>query len=138
MAYITRIDEMGGMLPAIENGYVQREIQEAAYRYQQDVDARKEIVVGVNKFVVDESSSIDKLKLDPAIEAAQRARLADLRSRRDNGKVAELRGQLATAAQTDENLMPLFVTCVENDVTLGEINNTLRDVWGEYRPGFEM
>jgi len=138
MAYITRIDEMGGMLPAIENGYVQREIQEAAYRYQQDVDAQKEIVVGVNKFMVDEESSIDKLKLDPAIEAAQRARLADLRSRRDNSKVAELRGQLATTAQTDENLMPLFVTCVENDVTLGEINNTLRDVWGEYRPGFEM
>ncbi len=137
-AYITRIDEMGGMLPAIENGYVQREIQEAAYRYQQDVDAGKEIVVGVNKFVVDEESSIDKLKLDPAIEAAQRARLADLRERRDNGKVAELRGQLATAAQSDENLMPLFITCVESDVTLGEINNTLRDVWGEYRPGFEM
>ncbi len=137
-AYITRIDEMGGMLPAIENGYVQREIQEAAYRYQQDVDAGKEIVVGVNKFVVDEESSIDKLKLDPAIEAAQRARLADLRARRDNGKVAELRGQLATAAQSDENLMPLFITCVESDMTLGEINNTLRDVWGEYRPGFEM
>ncbi len=137
-AYIAQIDEMGGMLPAIENGYVQREIQEAAYRYQQDVDAQKEIVVGVNKFVVDENSSIDKLKLDPAIEAAQRARLARLRSRRDNGKVAELRGQLVAAAQTDENLMPLFIDCVENDITLGEINNTLRDVWGEYRPGFEM
>ncbi len=137
-AYIAQIDKMGGMLPAIESGYVQREIQEAAYRYQQDVDAQKEIVVGVNKFVVDENSSIDKLKLDPAIEAAQRARLARLRGRRDNGKVAELRGQLAAAAQTDENLMPLFINCVENDLTLGEINNTLRDVWGEYRPGFDI
>ena len=76
------------------------------------------------------------MKLDPAIEEAQRAQLAALRQRRDNNKVAELRAQLAAAAQTHENLLPLFITCVENDMTLGEICHTLRDVWGEYQPTF--
>jgi len=76
--------------------------------------------------------------VDPAVEAAQRQRLAALRARRDNEKVAALRGQLAQAAQTDENLLPLFIACVEHDVTLGEICHTLRDVWGEYQPSFEL
>jgi methylmalonyl-CoA mutase, N-terminal domain len=78
------------------------------------------------------------MKLDPAIEASQRARLAALRARRDNDKVAELRGQLAATAVTSENLMPLLITCVENDVTLGEICQTLRGVWGEYKPSFDF
>jgi methylmalonyl-CoA mutase N-terminal domain/subunit len=73
------------------------------------------------------------MKLDPAVEASQRQHLATLRAERDNGLVAELRGQLATAAQSNENLMPLFITSVENNVTLGEICHTLRDVWGEYQ-----
>ncbi len=133
-AYIQTIDEMGGALPAIEQGYIQEEIHEAAYTYQRDLEAEKEIVVGVNKFEVDEENSIDKLQLDPTIEASQRERLKALRERRDNGKVAELRGHLETAASSDENLMPLFITCLENDVTLGEICHTLRNVWGEYRP----
>ncbi|MCB9421476.1 MAG: methylmalonyl-CoA mutase family protein [Ardenticatenaceae bacterium] len=136
--YLDAISEMGGMLTAIESGYVQQEIQEAAYRFQQDLDAQREIVVGVNQFTQTEELRIDTLKLDPAIEAAQRQRLAELRARRDNGRVAQLRSQLATAAQSDENLMPLFITCVENDMTLGEICHTLREVWGEYKPGFEM
>jgi methylmalonyl-CoA mutase N-terminal domain/subunit len=136
--YLDAISEMGGMLSAIETGYVQQEIQEAAYRFQQDLDAQQEIVVGVNQFTQVEELSIDTLKLDPAIEASQHQRLAKLRERRDNGRVAQLRTQLATAAQSDENLMPLFITCVENDMTLGEICHTLRDVWGEYKPGFEM
>ena len=79
---------------------------------------------------------IDLLQLDPAIEQNQRDRLAALRERRNNEKVVALREQLATAAQGDENLMPLLVTCVENDVTLGEICHTLRGVWGEYRPRY--
>jgi methylmalonyl-CoA mutase N-terminal domain/subunit len=136
--YLDAISEMGGMLAAIESGYVQQEIQEAAYRFQKDLDEQREIVVGVNRFTQVEELRIDTLKLDPAIEAAQQRHLAELRGRRDNGRVAQLRAQLATAAQSDENLMPLFITCVENDVTLGEICRTLRDVWGEYRPGFEM
>ncbi len=138
-AYIENIDQMGGVLTAIESGYIQREIQESAYRFQRDLEAKKEIVVGVNRFTKDdETLAMDMMKLDPAIEASQCERLAALRARRDNDKVAELRGQLATAATQDENLMPLFVTCVENDLTLGEICHTLRDVWGEYKPSFDL
>ncbi len=132
--YIQNIDDMGGALTAIEQGYVQGEIHEAAYQYQRALENNAEIVVGVNQFTVAEETPIDRMKLDPAIEAAQCERLKALRERRDNAKVAELRGQIATAAQTDENLMPLFIEALENDATLGEICHTLRDVWGEYRP----
>jgi methylmalonyl-CoA mutase, N-terminal domain len=137
--YLQAIDEMGGMLTAVETGYVQREIQEAAYRFQKALDAKEEVVVGVNRFVeAEEKQATQLMKVDPAIEATQAQRLAGLRARRDNERVNELRGQLATAAESDENLMPLFITCVENDVTLGEICRTLRDVWGEYQPGGEI
>lgn len=132
--YIQTIDDMGGALNAIEQGYIQQEIHEAAYRFQRDLESKKEIVVGVNKFTVEGETPIDRMKLDPAIESNQRARLQELRERRDNNKVVELRSHLATAAQSDENLMPLFIACLENDVTLGEICHSLRDVWGEYRP----
>jgi methylmalonyl-CoA mutase N-terminal domain/subunit len=138
-AYIETIDQMGGMLAAIEAGYVQREIQEAAYLYQRALEEGEEIVVGVNRFSqVEEAVGIEMMKLDPAIEAAQWERLAALRAGRDNCRVAELRGQLAAAAQGSENLMPLFITCVENDVTLGEICHTLREIWGEYQPSFAL
>lgn len=134
--YLAVIEGMGGALTAVETGYMQNEIQEAAYRYQRGLEDGEEVVVGVNRFVQDEAVKIDLMKLDPAIEEAQRARLAALRQRRDNAKVAELRAQLAAAAQTRENLLPLFITCVENDMTLGEICHTLRGVWGEYQPAF--
>lgn len=136
--YIDQIDQMGGMLAAIEAGYVQGEIQDAAYQFQQELEQKKKIVVGVNRFTQEEDLRIDTLKLDPAIEASQRERLAALRAKRDNSKVAELRGQLAAAAAADDNLMPLFINCVEQDVTLGEICHTLRDVWGEYKPSFDL
>ncbi len=136
-AYIDTIDDMGGMLPAIENGYVQREIQEAAYRFQRDLEEDKTVVVGVNRFLQGgDNMHMEMMKLDPAQEEEQCRRLAELRDRRDNEKVNQLRDRLASAAKTDENLMPHFITCVENDVTLGEICHTLRDIWGEYRPGF--
>jgi methylmalonyl-CoA mutase N-terminal domain/subunit len=138
-AYIHTIDQMGGMLSAIEAGYVQREIQEAAYQYQQALDSQAAIVVGVNKFTQsNEQLTIGMMKIDPAIEAAQQAHLAQLRVQRDNAKVAELRGTLAQAARGTENLLPLFVHCVESDVTLGEICQTLRDEWGEYQPNFDL
>jgi len=137
--YINTIDEMGGMLPAIENGYVQREIQEAAYHFQRDLEESNTIVVGVNRFTQgNEGVHMEMMKLDPAQEAEQCRRLAELRAHRDNHKVGELKSQLETAASAQENLMPLFITCVENDVTLGEICHTLRDVWGEYRPGYQI
>jgi methylmalonyl-CoA mutase N-terminal domain/subunit len=133
-AYIERIDAMGGALAAIESGYVGAEIQDAAYQYQRAVENGEQIIVGVNKFSVDEESIPDILRVDPAIEVAARERLAALRANRDNAKVAELRGRLDTAARGRENLLPLFVECVENDVTLGEICHTMRAVFGEYRP----
>ena len=132
--YINAIDEMGGAIAAVEDGYIQEEIHEAAYRFQRGLENETETVVGVNRFTTDEPINIATLKLDPAIEEGQRAHLAALRAKRDNDKVAELRGQIEAAAHSDQNLMPLFVTAVENDVTLGEICHTLRDVWGEYRP----
>lgn len=138
-AYLDAIQEMGGVLAAIESGYIQREIQEAAYQFQKELEAGQQTVVGVNRFVQkDEALSMEMMKVDPDVEAAQRQRLAALRARRDNEKVSALRSQLAQAAQTAENLMPLFITCVENDVTLGEICHTLRDVWGEYQPSFDL
>ena len=137
-AYIQTIDEMGGMLAAIENGYVQREIQEAAYQAQRDLETEQSITVGVNRFIAEEELHIPTMKLDPAIEADQRRRLFELRARRDNQKVAELRANLETAAASDENLMPIFIQCVENDVTLGEICHSLRQIWGEYRPGYDL
>ena len=130
--YIERIDEMGGALAAIERGYIQGEIQEAAYAFQQAMERGDETVVGVNAFQVDEKVDLERLSVDPAIEQSQRRRLAELRARRDAGKAAELKGRLESAARSTENLMPLFIECVEHDLTLGEICNVLRGVWGEY------
>ena len=132
--YIQKIDDLGGALPAIECGYIQTEIANAAYAYQRAVDKREQVVVGVNAFQVQEEQHLERLKVDPAIEEQQRRKLADLRARRDNGKVAELRARLESAARGDESLMPLFVECVESRVTLGEISSTLRGVFGEYKP----
>jgi methylmalonyl-CoA mutase N-terminal domain/subunit len=132
--YISKIDELGGALAAIQQGYIQAEIQDAAYWYQRSVEKGEEIVVGVNAFQVDETVELDQLKVDPAIEQAQCARLADLRSKRDTSRVSELLTQLENAARGEDNLVPLFVECVENNLTLGEICGVLRRVWGEYQP----
>jgi methylmalonyl-CoA mutase N-terminal domain/subunit len=132
--YIRQIDDLGGALAAIEQGYVQGQIQEAAYRYQRAVEKEEEIVVGVNAYQVDEELELERLEVDPAIEQAQRKRLAALREGRNADRVAELLGRLASAAKGSDNLMPLFIECVENQITLGEICGVLRDVWGEYQP----
>jgi methylmalonyl-CoA mutase N-terminal domain/subunit len=130
--YITKIDDMGGALSAIERGYMQNEIQEAAYAAQKAIERGEQVVVGVNQFQADEQVTLERLQVDPAIEAASRQRLADLRAKRDAAKAAELLGRVEAAARGTQNLMPLFIECVEGDVTLGEICNTLRGVWGEY------
>ncbi|MBN2550755.1 MAG: methylmalonyl-CoA mutase, partial [Anaerolineales bacterium] len=132
--YIQKIDDMGGALQAIERGYVQDEIQNAAYGFQQAVERGEQIVVGLNAFQVDEQIELERLKVDPSIEQNQRARLVNLRARRDAARVSELLTRLETAARGSENLMPLFVECVENDITLGELCGVLRGLWGEYQP----
>ncbi len=131
---IRKIDDMGGALAAIDNGFVQSEIQESAYRFQKAIENGSEIIVGVNNFQTDEKVEIERLKVDPAIEAQQVAHLADLRASRDENKVKELMAQIDTYARSEENLMPLFITCVEHELTLGEICGVLRKVWGEYQP----
>jgi methylmalonyl-CoA mutase N-terminal domain/subunit len=133
-AYIQKIDDMGGALAAIEQGYIQDEIQNAAYGFQQAVERGQEIVVGVNAFQVDERLDLERLKVDPAIEQGQRLRLAELRASRDTSRASELLAQLETVARGSENLMPLFIECVENSLTLGEICGVLRGLWGEYEP----
>ena len=130
--YIAKIDGMGGALAAIERGYMQNEIQNAAYSTQQAIEKKEEIVVGMNAFEVKEARSLERLVVDPAIEAAQRQKLRELRQGRKQENVTELLARLESAAQGAQGLMPLFIECVENDVTLGEICNTLRKVWGEY------
>ena len=113
---------------------MQNEISDSAYRAQMAVEKKEQVVVGVNAFQVEEKIELERLKLDPAIEANQCAQLADLRRRRDQAKANELMGTLSTAARQKENLLPLLVTCVEKDLTLGEICGVLRKVWGEYQP----
>ena len=133
--YIEKIDEMGGALAAIEEGYTQYEIADAAYRYQQAVERGEQITVGVNKFATDrESIELERLAVEPTIEARQRERLVALRAGRNNERVSALLTRIELAAREDENLMPIFVEAVENGVTLGEICGVLREVWGEYRP----
>lgn len=133
-AYIDQIDKMGGALSAIENGYVQREIQNSAYTYQKGIEGHHHVLVGVNDFEIEESIDIEALKIDPSIEKGQVERLKTFKENRDQAKVQELLVKLEQQARTDENLMPLMVTCVENEITLGEICNVLRGVWGEYQP----
>ncbi len=132
--YIQKIDDMGGALKAIDQGYIQAEIQEAAYQAQMAIERGEQLVVGVNAFQSEEKITLERLKVDPAIEQTQREHLQVLRNRRDSHKVNELLGQLEVAAEGNTNLMPLFITCVENDITLGEICSVLRHVFGEYHP----
>lgn len=133
MEYINKIDAMGGALAAIEKGYLQNEIQDSAYKYQKAVESKEQIVVGVNSFETKEEKQLERLSVDPKIEHDQRERLAKLRASRNNGKVSELLTQVETAANGTENLLPLLVTCMENEITLGEVCNVLRRVWGEYQ-----
>jgi methylmalonyl-CoA mutase N-terminal domain/subunit len=130
--YISKIDEMGGALQAIEKGFMQNEIQNAAFTAQKAIERKEEIVVGVNQFISDEVLTLERLKVDPIIEVEARERLKKLRETRDKERVSELLSQLKDAALGTQNLLPLFIECVENDITLGEICNTLRSVWGEY------
>ncbi len=132
-AYLERIDHMGGALRAIETGYIQGEIGDAAYAYQRAVERGEQVVVGMNQFQVQEEVHLQRQKIDPMIEFEQKRRLAELRASRDNTRVGELRTQLENAARGTDNLMPYILACVENDVTLGEVCNTLRAVFGEYQ-----
>ena len=131
--YIEKIDAMGGMLRAIETGYVQREIQEAAYEYQRAVEKQAEIVVGVNRFQIEEDESIPIMRVDESIERNQIERIRAVREKRDPAKAENALGKLEEAARGTENMLPRILDCVESYVTVGEISHRLRKVWGEYR-----
>ena len=133
-AYLEEIDRQGGALAAIENGYIQGEILDAAYSQLRDLESGESHQVGVNIYQMDEELSLDLLTVDPTLEKAQKDRLAKLRQMRDQKKVDQLVDQLKSSAAGPDNLMPLLVECVEGDLTLGEITGALREVWGEYRP----
>jgi methylmalonyl-CoA mutase N-terminal domain/subunit len=133
-AYLDVIQELGGALAAVESGYIQNEIHEAAYRTQQQIERQDTVVVGVNAYRSEESELLAPVSVDPAIEVAQREHLEKLRSSREQELAAQLLDQLQDTAQGDANLMPVFIACAEADVTLGEMCGKLREVWGEYRP----
>ena len=133
-AYLGKIDDLGGALAAIERGFLQAEIHEAAYRTQRAIENGEAVVVGVNKYQTDSRVRPEVLRVDPRVEEQQRQRLADLRAARDAAAGAARLDRLRQAAGGEENLLPHFLDCVEADVTLGEICGALRDVWGEYRP----
>ncbi|HKS39883.1 MAG TPA: methylmalonyl-CoA mutase family protein [Blastocatellia bacterium] len=130
--YISRIDDIGGMLSAIESGYVQREIENAAYDYQREVESGRQVVVGVNRFTMDEESTVPLLKLNEELEREQIERLKAVRARRDDKAARESLDQVERSARTSENLMPHIIRAVESYATLGEISDRLRAVFGEY------
>jgi len=136
--YIERIDGMGGALAAIEQGFIQREIQESAYRYQQAVEQGEQIVVGVNEFMVEEETTLRRLKVDPVVQKRQIERLQALRERRDSEKVQSLLTQLKETARSEVNLLPIILECVQAYATLGEICGVLREVFGEYKPSLAL
>ncbi|MEJ5304980.1 MAG: methylmalonyl-CoA mutase family protein [Ignavibacteria bacterium] len=131
--YIKKIDELGGSPAAIEIGYIQKEIQKSAYQYQKDIEEGRRIIVGVNKFVVEENETHEILRINPEIEKNQIEFLKKIKAERDNSLVNEKLKLLKEAAQGDSNLMPFIIDAVRVYASIGEICNTLREVFGEYR-----
>jgi len=131
--YLNKIDNMGGMLKAVESGYVYKEIYCAAYEHQKAVEKKEKIIVGVNEFVSEKKLALKTQKIDPKLEPRRRRELAALRKKRNSSKVEKCLRTLEKAAGGSENLMPVIVDCVKNYVTVGEICGVLRKTFGEYR-----
>ena len=131
--YIRKIDKMGGAPAAIEQGYVQREIQDSAYAYQREIEKEERIVVGLNRFHMDEKKPKNLLRVDPAVRTRQVEHLQKLRAERDNEHVKTALAELEKGARGDDNLMPLIMEAVRGYATLGEICDVLRGVFGEYQ-----
>ncbi len=132
-AYFEKIDALGGVIPAIEVGFFQREIADAAYRYQQELDAKEKIIVGVNDFVEEnETIDIPILTISPEVEIKQKKRITELRQSRNYNNVERALSELKQAAEDNKNLMPHLINCTQNYVTLGEMCNKLTEVFGVY------
>ena len=135
LKYIEEIDARGGAVAAIEKGFMQREITESAYRFQKAVESKKQIIVGVNEFVSEEKIPIKILRIDPEIEKTLIERLNRIKRQRNQAKVKEVLSKLRVAAERENvNLMPFVIEAVKEYATLGEICDTLREVFGEYKP----
>jgi methylmalonyl-CoA mutase, N-terminal domain len=133
--YLQRIDDLGGALPAIESGFIQREIQDSAYRCQRAVESKQQVIVGMNEFVSGSARQLDTLRVDPEVGRRQVERLQRLRAGRDQPVATQMIGRLKEEARGRGNLMPIILECVQAYCTLGEICDTLREVFGEYEPG---
>ncbi len=133
LAYIENIDAMGGMLRAIEQGYIQQEIQRSAYEYQRSVEQRRVVVVGVNEYVMPEEHPVELTSIDERATEAQLEKLSVLKRHRDQSQVTAVLDRLHGAARGTTNLVPIIIEAVECGTTLGEISDALRDVFGEYR-----
>lgn len=133
VSYINRIDELGGAVAAIEQGFMQREIQDSAYHYQKEVESGERVVIGVNRFTSGDELPMDLLKVDPAVGERQIDRLKEVRHRRDQRKVSEVLQELRRGAQSRDNLMPYIFEAVKAYASLGEICGVLREVFGEYK-----
>jgi methylmalonyl-CoA mutase N-terminal domain/subunit len=131
--YINQIDEMGGVFPAIEKGFFQKEIADSSYKYQRETDSKQRIIVGVNDYTSEEEQPIELLRIDPEVEEKQVAGLKKLKRERNNMKVKQVLDKLHLAAEHNENLMPVIVEAVKTYATLGEICDVLRSVYGEYK-----
>jgi len=131
-AYFKRIDEIGGVIPAIEAGFFQKEIADAAFRYQQELEQKRRLVVGVNEFTVDDEPPIDILRIDPALESQQAARVRDVRAKRDQAKCTNALNSLRRAAAGTDNLMPYILDAVRAYATEGEIMHAMIEVFGTY------
>jgi methylmalonyl-CoA mutase, N-terminal domain len=132
--YLSKIDDLGGAVAAIERGYLQREIQTAAYLYQREIETKERIIVGVNQFTSGDEPPTDILKLNPELEEKQKRSVAQVRGERDSAKAAQALKQVETAARDGSNVMPTIVDAVRSWCTLGEIADAMRQVFGEYRP----
>jgi methylmalonyl-CoA mutase N-terminal domain/subunit len=130
---VETIEEMGGMIPAIERGWPQREIARAAFEFQRAVEKKEYLTVGVNAFEQSATQGLDTLRISPEVERNQRAALASMRRDRDPVRVEAALARLTEAAKTDENLIPLIVDAVRAEATEGEIIGAMRSVFGEYR-----
>jgi methylmalonyl-CoA mutase N-terminal domain/subunit len=131
--YIQKIDDLGGSLPAIEHGFFQREIHDAAYRYQKEVESNQRIIVGVNKFASPQEESFSLLNIDSSLEERQIKNLMRLREKRDNAKTISCLKELEKVAASDGNIMPAIIEAVEAYATIGEMSDSLRKVFGEYK-----
>jgi methylmalonyl-CoA mutase, N-terminal domain len=131
--YFDRIEKLGGVIPAIEDNFMQREIAEASYRYQSEVEAGQRIIVGVNRYELDEEAPVEILRIDPALETKQIERVRGVRAGRDAPAVEAALARLKADAEGDTNLMPAIVDAARLYVTMGEMCDVLREAWGVWR-----